>query len=264
MRLGISTACFYPLPLEEAVDRIAALGFDLIEIFFNTESEYEPAFLDLLSDRLRAHGISVVSIHPYTSLMEGMLLFSQYDRRTEDGLRQYRRYLAAGRRLGARYLTLHGERSMARETGPEDLERRCAVYRRLCAAAAEEGMTIAQENVAWCKSKEPAYLRALYENVPELRYTLDIKQAGRAGHDWREYLDVMGDRLVNVHINDWSEQANCLLPGQGDMDYQSFYRALRAAGYNGQTLIEVYSENYTADRELTDAADVLRRAMWLE
>ena len=64
MRLGISTACFYPLPLEEAVDRIAALGFDLIEIFFNTESEYEPAFLDLLSDRLRAHGISDVSIHP--------------------------------------------------------------------------------------------------------------------------------------------------------------------------------------------------------
>ena len=28
MRLGISTACFYPLPLEEAVDRIAALEPD--------------------------------------------------------------------------------------------------------------------------------------------------------------------------------------------------------------------------------------------
>ena len=30
MRLGISTACFYPQPLEETIDRIASLGFSVM------------------------------------------------------------------------------------------------------------------------------------------------------------------------------------------------------------------------------------------
>lgn len=261
MHIGISTACFYPLPIELAIDRIAALGFDTIEIFFNTDSEYEPAFLDLIAERLHRYGITLVSIHPFTSLMEGMLLFSQYERRTQDGLWQYRRYLHAGRRLGAKYLTLHGERSMAKDATPREMEQRCAVYRTLCGIAAEEGMVIAQENVAWCKSREPAYLRQLYDNVPDLRYTLDIKQAGRAGHHWREYLDIMGDRLVNVHINDWSETESCLLPGEGEMDYPAFFEALRRVHYDTQALIEVYSANYTSEDQLVRAAQVLQQAV---
>lgn len=261
MRLGISTACFYPAPLEESIEQIAALGFDLIEIFFNTESEYDPAFLDALAVRLHDLGITVNSIHPYTSLMEGMLLFSPYTRRTQDGLKQYRKYFQAGRRLGARYLTLHGERIIAVDQGAADLERRYEVYHQLCAMAAEEDMIVAQENVAWCRSREPAFIRTLYDNVPELRYTLDIKQAGRAGYPWKAYLDEMGDRLVNVHINDWSESASCLVPGEGRMDYPAFYRALREQGYDRQTLIEVYSSNYQSVDQLSRARDLLQAAM---
>ena len=39
MKLGISTACFYPLPIEQALDEIGKLGLRTAEIFFNTESE---------------------------------------------------------------------------------------------------------------------------------------------------------------------------------------------------------------------------------
>lgn len=52
-------------------------------------------------------------------------------------------------------------------------------------------MIVAQENVAWCRSSDPAYLKLLFQNIPELRYTLDIKQAHRAGHSWREYFEVV-------------------------------------------------------------------------
>ena len=75
MRLGISTACFYPQPIEETMERIAALGFRIIEIFFNTESEYDISFLNHLKNTTEQLGIRIVSIHPYTSLMEGMMLF---------------------------------------------------------------------------------------------------------------------------------------------------------------------------------------------
>ena len=89
MRLGISTACFYPQPIEETMERIAALGFRIIEIFFNTESEYDISFLNHLKNTTEQLGIRIVSIHPYTSLMEGMMLFSAYPRRTKDGFAQY-------------------------------------------------------------------------------------------------------------------------------------------------------------------------------
>ena len=42
--------------------------------------------------------------------MEGMLLFSDYKRRTQDGFEQYKRYFEATKMLGAKYLTFHGER----------------------------------------------------------------------------------------------------------------------------------------------------------
>ena len=33
MKLGISTACFYPLPIEQALDEIGKLGLRTAEIF---------------------------------------------------------------------------------------------------------------------------------------------------------------------------------------------------------------------------------------
>ncbi len=261
MRLGISTACFYPQPIEEAVERIADLGFHAIEIFFNTESEYDVSFLDQLKDATEKHGIDILSIHPYTSLMEGMLLFSAYPRRTEDGFAQYRRYMEAAKYLGAQYLTFHGERFMGEDTLFDHMGRAYEVYHRLCAMATEIGITLTQENVAWCKSRDPHYLKLLAEHVPELHYTLDLKQGNRAGRHWSEYLAVMGDHLYNIHINDYDAEHSCLLPGEGSMEYTAFQRALQDIGYDRQMLIEVYSSNFSEDTQIIHAAEFLQEKM---
>lgn len=261
MRLGISTACFYPEPIEVAVERIAVLGFHTMEIFFNTESEYDAPFLRQLKRAAERHAIDIVSIHPYTSLMEGMLLFSAYPRRTEDGFAQYRRYMEAAKYLGARYLTFHGERFMGEESLFDHMERAYTVYHRLCAMADEIGITLTQENVAWCKSREPRYLHLLAEHVPELHYTLDLKQASRAGYHWAEYLDIMGERLYNIHINDYDDTHSCLLPGDGSVEYTALQKALDGIGYDRQMLIEVYSSNFKEDREIACAAEVLQQQM---
>lgn len=262
MRLGISTACFYPQPLEETIDRIAALGFSTIEIFFNTESEYDPSFLDTLKRLAARNGIEIISIHPYTSLMEGMLLFSNYDRRTQDGLMQYRKYMRAAARLGARYLTFHGERFMAPDMLFDHMDRTYEVYHALCVMARQEGITLTQENVAWCKSRDPEYLRLLVDHVPELCYTLDIKQANRAGQHWSAYLDVIGHRLRNVHVNDYDTTHSCLLPGEGSMDYDVLVNALRRYQYDHQMLIEVYSANFSEDVQVQRSADLLRAKLY--
>lgn len=82
------------------------------KFFFNTDSEFREPYVSELARLLGKYGLELVSVHPFTSLMEGILLFSEYVRRTEDGFDQYRRYFATAAALGAKYLTLHGERKM--------------------------------------------------------------------------------------------------------------------------------------------------------
>ena len=148
---------------------------------------------------------------------------------------------------------------MGHADDPARWARKCEVYRRLCGLAASCGVTLAQENVAWCRSRDPAFLSALYRDVPALRYTLDIKQAHRAGRHPREFIDAVGERLVNIHINDFSAEQSCLLPGAGTMDYADFFSRLRAAGYSGHALIEVYRSNFTGPDDLARAVSVLSR-----
>ncbi|MGI6180446.1 MAG: sugar phosphate isomerase/epimerase family protein [Agathobaculum sp.] len=259
MRLGVSTACFYPQPLEEILPVLSGMGVRAAEIFFNTESEFEPRFYERLGAQAAQLGLDIVSIHPYTSLMEGLLFFSDYRRRLEDGLTQYRRYFACAAALGARCLTFHGERDMGPPDTPERWARKCAAYRRLCALADEYGVKVAQENVAWCRSRHPDYIRALYRDVPELRYTLDIKQAHRAGQDWRVLMDAMGDRLINVHINDFSKEQSCMLPCSGMMDYTAFFSRMHRLGYDGHALVEVYRSNFGEAEELRRSVCALSR-----
>lgn len=259
MQVGMSTACFYPAPTEDAARWAAELGVEEIEVFFNAESEFSPTFLQPLRRYLDGAGVRVKSFHPYTSALEGLLLFSDYDRRTRDALDQYERYFEGAASLGARYCTFHGERDMPVVFQEETTARLAETYHRLCERAARCGMTIAQENVAWCKSSRPEYLRVLRERVPELRYTLDIKQAYRARRRPDEYLAVMGDRLVNVHLNDFDAEHSCLLPGEGHFDFVSLFSALRALGYDDSVLIEVYSTNYQGRDQLARSIRSLKQ-----
>ena len=260
MQVGISTACFYPEALEETFSYIAQMGFKKIEIFFNTESELHEPVISEIKSIVDENDLKVISIHPYTSLMEGMLLFSDYKRRTQDGFEQYKRYFEAAKMLGAKYLTFHGERltSESKIDNPEVKKKKIECYHRLCSIAKEFDITVAQENVAWCKSSNPEYLKRLYEDVPELRYTLDLKQGCRAGHLWTDYYNIIYDRLENIHINDFDENRSCLLPSEGSFDYTEFFKRLKKDNYKGDVIIEVYKTNYKTKEQLKNSAEFLR------
>lgn len=244
MQIGMSTACFYPMPLEETIPVIASLGVRVIEVFVNAEGEFSKSFAEEIKSRTDCFGIEISSVHPYTSLMEGFMLFSDYERRTREALMQYQKYFEYASFLGAKYLTFHGENDMGQKISEAQMEQRVRVYHDLCKVAGACGITFTQENVAWCKSGKPSFLQMLTERVPELRYTLDIKQAYRAGQDYHEFVSVLGDRIANIHINDYSAKESCLLPGEGQMDYGDFFSSLRDVGYQGNALIEVYRRNF--------------------
>jgi sugar phosphate isomerase/epimerase len=254
MEIGISTASFYPMLLEEGIELAAELGYSCIELFVNAESEYAPAFCHERRRQLDDLGIRVISLHPFTSAMEGHLLFSDYPRRTKDGIEQYRRYFEAAAILGAKYFTFHGEQLRTRglpRSSPD--AGRFDTYAALCEAAKECGIQFTQENVSWCKSADPHFLRGLYDNVPELAFTLDTKQAIRAGYRWEDYVNAVGSRIVNLHVSDYNEQTDCLLPGQGDCDFLALFDAVSKNGVSPNAIVEVYRTDYQTPKELEQA-----------
>lgn len=257
MALGISTACLYPMVMEDSLQALIDLGFREFEIFINTYSEMEPEFLNMLEKKLKICGGKVKSLHPFTSGFESYLLFSNYERRFQDGARFYQRYFEMAQRLGAEILVIHGDRSFEK-SGLSD-EQYYDRFGRLSRIAAKYGVILAQENVNAFRSQDCGFIRRMSEYLKEDgKFVLDIKQAVRSGRDPYEMCEAMGENLVHVHINDNLPGKDCLLPGRGKMDYFKLRETLKKNRYRGDFIIEVYRKNFIELSELADAYKFLK------
>ena len=252
MRSGISTACLYPMKLEEAFSTLISMGFRVFEVFLNTCSELRKDYLKELRRMADDGACSVKSVHPFTSGYEGFLLFSDYERRFEDGLAFYRSYFEACNLLGAAILVLHGQR---RETGGADMEKRYLErYARLFELGKTYGVTVAQENVNLMRGNDAGFVRRMRKFCGlDCAFVLDIKQAVREGKDPLALCDAMGKSLLHVHLNDNDPGSDCRLPGFGAMDYGPFLRRLVRNGFDGDFIIEVYRKSFGGLSELLQA-----------
>lgn len=252
MKVGISSACLYPMETTQALASFLTCGFRHFEIFFNTYREIQPDYLCTVQSLLYRYGATVQSIHPFTSGLEGMLLFSNYPSRTLDGLAFYEQYFAAAKRLGARYVILHGQRLPP--GGTVDPRAYLQSLCRLCERAQAYGVTVCQENVNGFASGDPEFIFAMRESLGQTAaFALDVKQAVRAGADPFSMAQAMGPCVRHVHLNDHRPGKDCLVPFQGDMDYLRFFRQLKKQGFCGDVILEVYRSDFGNPCELWDA-----------
>ena len=252
MDVGLSSACFYPdLHTENSIAKMKELGFNHGEIFLNTVSEYEEEFIKILLEKKERYEFNINSVHAFSSSFEPFL-FDKYNRRRVDALKQFQSVCRAAKLLGASCYTFHG----MRYTNFNELDRKFIIdiYNELSYIAMESGIKLAQENVSWAMSSDLNFLTFLAEECKyPIYFTLDLKQACRANVPIEKYIDLMGNNIVNLHINDRDENSFCLLPGKGNLNYKEIVSKLRSVGYTGKGIIEVYNDNYSNYEELTKA-----------
>ncbi len=257
MRIGVSSAVMYPEKSEKSFKALIEQGFDLFEFFYNCDEEISTPFIDELN-RLKGSG-EIISIHPYTAFAEAVLFFSGYERRTEESIEKYKRVFHSAQNLGVKYFTFHGDRIYGQIPDSDivlsDIAAETLAI--LSDSAKEFGITLCLENVSWCKSKSPTYIKSVAEKVRNIGFTLDLKQARRAGVDYSEYLSVMGNRLMNIHVSDFDDKCDCLLPGTGKFDFKKFREDIKRVGYNGDILIEVYSQCFSDVSEVSKSKHFL-------
>ena len=260
MEIGVSTACFYPTPTEYIPEKLKAMGVKKAEVFLNSESEYEADFCLPLKASLDANGIEVISVHSFVAQHEPFL-FSDYPRRVQDAERIYRKVLSACNMLGAGYHTFHGARKEM--LGKYfDLDSYVKTINHLADIAGEYGIKLALENVSWCVTHDVNLLKKIMPRLTSehLGFTLDLKQARRADFKFSEYAEIFSDRLLNVHISDANDLSDCLLPGDGNVDFSAVFKTLKGIGYQGNCIIEVYNEAVKSEAHMAETVAYLQRA----
>ena len=93
MQIGVSSSCFYPLKTESAFKIAGELGVKTAEIFFNSQCELHSPVLNEIIGIQNYYGISVRSIHPYTSFAEPYMLFGKGECRRRSAMIYRQNYI---------------------------------------------------------------------------------------------------------------------------------------------------------------------------
>lgn len=262
MKIGVSTATYFSrLYTEETLERIVKLGADVCEVFFASRCEYTPEFAQILNAKLqdarKIGPLSVHSIHALTNQFEPEL-FSVNDRAYKDALETFESVLKVGEAIGAKHYTFHGATILKKAVRYNfDFDKISSRVNTLIDIASVHGIDFCYENVHWAYFSNPGYFATLKKLCPKLSCTLDIKQAMQSEIDYTEYLDVMADRLSTVHLCDYKKDGSLAIPGRGDFDFVTFFKRLKAVGYDGVCLMELYAKDYKDDEDLKRSYDYL-------
>ena len=247
MKIGISTSCLYPLETEKALLSIAKAGVRTTEIFFNANCELQNDFVTLLKSIKDEYGMDVVSVHPTMSLAESFMLFSSYDRRYAEGIEQYKRYSEISAELGAKYVVMHGGKPNKVLNNEEYFER----FAKVSKAVRENGATLLQENVVKFRAGDLNVLKNMKNYLGDsAAFCLDIKQCIRGGYSPFDTVTALGDSIKHIHISDNTPQNDCMLPLAGNFDFTAFFDLLKANGYKGNAIVEVYRDAFCDPQEL--------------
>ncbi len=247
MKIGVSTASLYPLETELALETVGKAGVKTTEIFFNCESELKPSFIDMLTDIKNRYGLHIAAIHPTMSLAESFMIFSEYERRFYESLKKFARYSEVAAQLGAKYIILHGGKPNNLTTDEEYCER----YMQLNYETRKNGVNVLQENVVNYRSGDIEFLRAMREILgDDAQFCFDIKQSIRSGLNPMDLINEFFCNIRHYHISDHSLAGDCLLPLNGNFDFNNFFKTLKERQFEGACNIEVYKNSYKNPSEI--------------
>lgn len=148
------------------------------------------------------------------------------------------------------------------QTVSDRLNFACESFAYLAQVACESGGVVAVENLPpECVGKDIDEIRQLISADNRLRVCFDTNHL--LPGDGAEFIRAFGDKLITIHVSDYDfVNEKHWLPGEGNIDWQSIYSALKEVGYKGPWLYEILFKNepsITRERDLVHE-DFIRNA----
>ena len=234
------------VPYEILIQRLD----ELIGLRVNPEIYFSSAALDTcqdadvsrLGEALNKAGLSYTFHAPYMDLAPGGV-DSKIRKATQERLEQVLHLAAL---IRPKVVVFHPEYEEWRHGEAFDLwfQGSLAMWTPLVKEAEKLDVTLALENIF---DEGPAVLTKLLDelNSPRCGFCFDT------GHsllfsksDWREWIETLGNRLVEVHLHDnQGERDQHLPPGDGKFDFSGFLRLLRKQQLTPLYTLEVHQED---------------------
>jgi 4-hydroxyphenylpyruvate dioxygenase len=257
MRTSIATVSLSG-SLEQKLAAAASAGFDGVEIF-EPDLVASPLSPARVRETAAGLGLSIDMYQPFRDF-EGV-----GPDRLEANLRRARHKFELMGELGADTLLVC---SNVAEDAIGDPELSAAQLYRLADEAAEHGVRIAFEALAW--GRHISDYRAAWDIVqraghPALGTCLDSFHILSRGSDPAAIEQIPGEKIFFLQLADapvlgmdvlqWSRHHRCF-PGQGGFDLAAFMGHVQAAGYRGPWSLEVFNDHFRqaeAERIAIDA-----------
>lgn len=265
MRRSIATVCLSGT-LDDKLRATAAAGFDGVEIFEN-DLIASPLTPEQVRERCADLGLSIDLYQPFRDFE------ATSPEQLERNLRRARHKIELMRRLGADTVLVC---SSVSPDAVDDDDLAAEQLHRLASEAAEHGMRIAYEALAW--GRHVNTWRHSWEIVrrgdhPALGLCLDSFHVLSREPEPSGIAEIPGEKLFFLQLADaprldmdvlqWSRHHR-LFPGQGTFDLTSFTAQVLAAGYQGPLSLEVFNDVFRQSPPDRAAVDAMRSLVSLE
>jgi sugar phosphate isomerase/epimerase len=268
--LGCSTLCFARMPRQDALRKIREMGFTWVDLgmlraFTVGEGVFKALHLDALEtsdddvkrlrDQLDSAGLKLATLNA-----GGGYFNVAWERET--GIAYARRCIEICRGLGGYAVTVQSGKLLRGTDWAQNVRYVAPVIRELASTAADAGVEFTLES---------PHLEMLTHNLktsleffeiinhPALYVALDPSHLVVAEEDPVEAVHKLGSLIRHVHIRDGAGKSPVVVPGQGEINFVAFVRALREVGYTRPLMIElcqdesepydVSNTHYIADTE---------------
>ncbi len=294
MKLGLLTAAFPDLTLEQVAFWAAGNGFEMLEVacwpagggerrryagvsHIDVDS-FDPDEVHAIMER---HGLGISSLAYYPNNLH------PDDANREEANGHLRKVIDAAQRLGVPIVGTFAGNDKDRPL-PENLERFRQIWPALVAYAGEREVKIAIENCPMIFSYDewpggtnlawsPAIWDEMFSAIPDANFGLNLDPSHLVWLqiDYERAVYDFGERIFHVHGKDMEIRRDGLyrhgtlsggigwqvprLPGLGEVDWPRFIAALYAVGYDYVVSVEHEDRRFEGDEELVKRGFLIAR-----
>jgi sugar phosphate isomerase/epimerase len=246
-RYGISTYLYEAYPLFESLEKIAAAGFHILEMWAS-QTHLDPRLkpnIPATRTLMRRLGLEAHSLHaPFWPDLHIGDVGGAYRARWGEAIFPSIHYAAE---LGAKGVVFHVSTIRGENTPEKCLEGakivKSFVDEELAPLAAQLGVHILMENMVnygWPRFGCPMSELAKWFPGSDIRFCIDIGHTRLNNIAPREDIAAVADRLMSIHCSNNDGRLDLhSVPTEGDIDWPDVASALESSGYKDPYILEI-------------------------
>jgi sugar phosphate isomerase/epimerase len=275
MRLAFSTNAYMKFPFEEAASRIAALGYDGLELMADVPHAWPAGLLEgpkrairaameqnsLAFSNINAFMMNAINDYRHPYLHPSFIEADEGYRRVR--IDHTKRALDLCKELGAPHITTEPGGPL-----PKGQSRQAAIdlfvegLKPLADHAHKLGvlLLIEPEPHLLVETTDQYLEVAERLNAPSIGLNFDVGHAYCVSEDIPAAIAKLAPHIRHYHFEDIAATRvhHHLVPGQGAIDFVEVVKAIEATGYDGWLTVELYPNIDDPDAAARGAMDVLR------